>query len=178
LIKRLIIIGLIGFLLIGISCEDDKVVTKKDTVEVDESIQYNRHKDVKEDDLIKRFLKRKNWIDDCKFHTDNFYYVMLKEGEGRSILKTDIVEVLRTVRNLDGTVYYSTDTLKKPHIYSVEEAQPPILTNALMILKEGSKARFFFKSNHLGTGYLGDSKNVVGRQILWYDIEVIQILNR
>ncbi|MCB0698865.1 MAG: FKBP-type peptidyl-prolyl cis-trans isomerase [Chitinophagales bacterium] len=132
---------------------------------------------VKDDEILQAYFKENN-ITPKK--TDlGTYYVVKKEGNGRDIVKGANVEVNYTGKTLDGKTFDSNVDPRFGHTdpFPFSAGQGMVIKgwdDAMMYLKEGSKATFYIPSalaygpNGMG-GAIGPDANLI------FDVEITRV---
>ena len=105
------------------------------------------------------------------FYSDGYYGLIMEEGKGPLAIDGSDVEMLCTIKLLDGTVCYENQTRNFAVGKTVEIAG---LHRCALRLREGAKARFIFPP-HLAYGLVGDRNKIGARSTLLFEIEVIKL---
>ncbi|TCR00951.1 FKBP-type peptidyl-prolyl isomerase-like protein [Sphingobacterium sp. JUb78] len=100
-------------------------------------------------------------------------YEVIEEGNGKIPKLTDSVKCFYEGRLINGTVFDSTAKKKKPVSFPVNEVIAG-WTEALQLMKEGSKWRLYIPSS-LGYGELSVSKEISGNATLIFEVEVVSV---
>ncbi len=107
------------------------------------------------------------------------YYIIDKEGAGTPIEKGQLVTVNYTGKNLKGETF---DSNVDPEFQHVQPFEFPVgmgqvikgWDEGIMLLKKGSKARFFIPSP-LAYGSNAMGPKIVANEILMFDVEVTDV---
>lgn len=119
------------------------------------------------------FLKENALRDTVVSLPSGLQYEVIEEGNGKSPKLTDSVKCFYEGRLINGTVFDSTAKKKKPVSFSVNEVIAG-WTEALQLMKEGSKWRLYIPSS-LGYGELSVSKEIGGNATLIFEVEVVSV---
>ncbi len=162
------------FLLILVSCNQDKKVNKKPVVNINkEDIeQINKHLINKDNEVIESYINRREW--NMEMTESGLWYMIYEQGEGENIKKGDYTSIDYKVWLIDGTLCYSSDSLGIKSFIVGQGGVESGLEEGILMLKKGSKARFILPP-HLAHGLIGDENRIPARAIIIYDIEVLSI---
>lgn len=119
------------------------------------------------------FLKENALRDTVVCLPSGLQYEVIEEGTGKSPKLTNSVKCFYEGRLLNGTVFDSTEKKKKPISFPVSEVIAG-WTEALQLMKEGSKWRLFIPSV-LGYGELSVSKEIGGNATLIFEVELVSV---
>lgn len=119
------------------------------------------------------FLKENALRDTVVSLPSGLQYEVIEEGNGKSPKLTDSVKCFYEGRLINGTVFDSTAKKKKPVSFPVNEVIAG-WTEALQLMKEGSKWRLYIPSS-LGYGELSVSKEISGNATLIFEVEVVSV---
>jgi FKBP-type peptidyl-prolyl cis-trans isomerase FklB len=119
------------------------------------------------------FLKENALRDTVVSLPSGLQYEVVEEGNGKSPKLTDSVKCFYEGRLINGTVFDSTAKKKKPVSFPVNEVIAG-WTEALQLMKEGSKWRLFIPSA-LGYGELSVSKEIGGNATLIFEVELVSV---
>lgn len=100
-------------------------------------------------------------------------YEIIKEGEGRSPKATDVVEVHYRGTTLSGSTFDSSYSRGQPAEFPVNRVIKG-WTEALMMMKEGSKWKLYIPSK-LAYGSAGSPPKIEPNSLLIFDVELISI---
>ena len=135
-------------------------------------IKVNRSLVAKEQTKIKAYLDSQN----IKMNRTGtgLWYVIDDPGEGGQVKRGEIVTIDYQVKLLDGTICYDSDE-SGPREFEVGRGGVESgLEEGILLLKEGSKARFIMPP-HLAHGLVGDDDKIPARAIIRYEVEVVDI---
>ncbi len=153
----------------------DTRTAQKQEVSKDDMVRANQFLVGKDMDLIKAYIKRRNW--DMEFSKTGLGYQIYKHGKGKKVEIGNLVTLEYSLSLLDGTVCYSSedDGLKTFRVGQggVEAG----LEEGVLMLQEGDRARLILPP-YLGHGLVGDQKRIPPRAVLIYEIEVVKVADR
>jgi FKBP-type peptidyl-prolyl cis-trans isomerase len=149
---------------------DDKADIPKDYRQKLEKI--NKVLVDKDAENIKQFIDRRGW--EMKTTQSGLWYMIYKTGNGNAVKKNYFIELKYKTWLLDGTLVYSSDSLGVKSFRVGQGGVEPGLEEGVLLLNEGSHARFILPP-HLAFGLIGDDNKIPGRAIIVYDIEVVRI---
>lgn len=162
------------FLLILVSCNQDKKVNKKPSVNIkkEDIEEINKHLINKDNEVIESFINRRGW--NMETTESGLWYMIYQEGNGEKIKKGDYTSIDYKVWLIDGTLCYTSDSLGLKQFTVGQGGVESGLEEGILMLKKGSKARFIMPP-HLAHGLIGDENRIPARAIIIYDIEVLSI---
>jgi FKBP-type peptidyl-prolyl cis-trans isomerase len=130
---------------------------------------------VREDEeVIRRFLKRKDW--EMQKTKSGLWYKIYESGKGEKAAKGKVVKIAYKVSLLDGTLCYSSKK-EGPKFFNIGHGGVEAgLEEGILKLREGDKARFIMPP-HLAHGLLGDAEQIPPSSIILYNIHVLDIKN-
>lgn len=103
--------------------------------------------------------------------TGLYYDIYERNPQGATIARGDAVDMVYTLRLLNGTLLASSDeTGLKRWVVGGEPAEPG-LTELLLKMRRGEKA-FAILPSHLAYGLSGDGARIPPKAVLLYDIEI------
>ena len=147
-----------------------------DWTEVNKKLEDVNKYLVQEDrDRIEAYIKRQNWnMTETK---TGFWYEIYEHGKGDSVRTGDVVSLKYEIEGLDGTHYYSSDSLGLLQFKVGMGGVISGLEHGILLLRQGDKARFIFPP-FLAYGLPGDDKKIPPRTILVYKIEVASLTKK
>jgi FKBP-type peptidyl-prolyl cis-trans isomerase FkpA len=177
MIQNKIHILIVVFLLLGISCKNnrDKEKHPRNKEEVKKQMEdVNRILIKKDHEQIKGYAARHGWK---MVETETgLWYEIITEGNGRQAAKGLLATINYSVSLMDGTLCYSSQK-KGPKTFLIGQGNVESgLEQAILLLKEGSKARFILPP-HLAYGLPGDGDKIPSRSIIIYEVELISLSN-
>ena len=124
---------------------------------------------------IEAFVARSGW--DMRQSGTGLWYEIYKEAPAGApeVEYGNAVKAVYTLRLLNGALLeeYTED---KPRTWILGKSEMTAgLSEALMMLKKGNKARFILPS-HLAYGFSGNGTDIPPRATLLYDLEVVEVL--
>lgn len=164
----------------------ETLMTTKEMVEIEENFQRERAKKQEE---ANRILAEKNKKEGAAFLAENakkpgvkvlpsgLQYKVITEGKGKKPKATDKVLVNYRGSLIDGTVFDDSDKHKEHPILMPVSDKNLITgwTEALMLMKEGSKWQIFIPSN---LGFQDKRLGTIGpNSVLIFEVELLSIEN-
>jgi FKBP-type peptidyl-prolyl cis-trans isomerase FkpA len=145
---------------------------KSNGIPLETYIKVNRSLVAKEQAKIKAYLDSQNIEMDVT--GTGLWYSIDTPGEGPLIKRGQIVTINYQVKLLDGTICYNSDE-SGPREFEVGRGGVESgLEEGILLLKEGSKARFIMPP-HLAHGLIGDDDEIPARAIIQYEVEVLDV---
>lgn len=162
------------FLLILVSCNQDKKTERKTGPKIDkqEIEEINKHLINKDTEVIKNYIDRRGW--DMQMSNTGLWYMIYDKGNGKPVKKGVEVSINYDVWLIDGTLCYTSDSLGIKKFNVGQGGVESGLEEGVLLLNEGSKARFIMPP-HLAHGLIGDENRIPARAILIYDIEILNV---
>jgi FKBP-type peptidyl-prolyl cis-trans isomerase len=157
----------IGF----VSCNQPVVQPNKNMPDLKKEhlIELNRSMVKQNELLIKAYVKRNGYT--MTQTETGLWYEIYKKGKGAKIEAGTPVELKYTLRLLDGTLCYSSDSLGlkkvKAGLGNVETG----LDEALLLMNIGDAAHIILQP-HLAYGFSSDGNRIPPTSTIVYDIEV------
>ena len=170
---KFIVFGLLFSLFLTYSCKNEPKTEKKDWNQINKQlIGINKYL-VKEDvERIKSFIKRNDW--QMQQTETGLWYEIYQDSNGKQAENNDIAEISFTVKLLDGTVCYSSETSGNLSFKIGKGNIENGVQEGILLMKENEKARFILPP-HLAHGLVGDDNRIPPRSIIIYDIELITL---
>lgn len=138
----------------------------------DPLITANKHLVDNEDALINDFIQRYQW--NMSRTPSGLRWMVYRPGAGAEVRPGDRVSLKYSVKLLDGSLVYSSESDGiKVFIQGKNEVEKG-LDDGILFLKQGDLAKFIIPS-HLAFGLLGDQHRIPARATLIYDIEVVSV---
>lgn len=100
-------------------------------------------------------------------------YQVLNQGSGKTPTSDSTVTVHYEGRLIDGTVFDSSIARNQSAVFNLNQVIPA-WTEALQLMKEGSKYRLFVPSS-LAYGELGSGDTIKPNSVLIFDVELIKV---
>jgi len=162
----------LSFLFSG-CCRQEKKVSEEEYRKTREAmVGVNRMLVKKDMERIKAYISRHNW--DMQQTTSGLWYMIVEQGHGKTISTGETVTLNYRLELLDGTLCYASDSLGPKQFRIGQGGVESGLEEGLLLLKEGSKARFIMPP-HLAHGLTGDGNCIPARAVIMYEVEVIRL---
>jgi len=176
LIKRRIYIYFwsisIGLVCFSCHSERNKEPNKPKANHQEELLRVNRYLVGKDADIIKGYLKRRDWI--MNTTPTGLWYMIYQKGNGIAAENGKMASMKYKVWLLDGTLCYSSDKLGEKKFRIGKGGVEKGLEEGILLLHAGDKARFIMPP-HLAHGLMGDEDKIPPRSIILYEVELVQI---
>lgn len=171
--RNLVIISALLLGLFACKQQSNRVNTLQGQKQIQEDlVNVNKYLVKKDAEAIKAFAERREW--EMQESKTGLYYQIYEQGEGRKAEKDKIVTLNYSVKLLDGTLCYSSDSLGakvfKIGMGGVEAG----LEEGILLLREGDKARFIMPP-YMAHGLVGDDNKIPARSIIIYNVELLKI---
>jgi FKBP-type peptidyl-prolyl cis-trans isomerase len=165
---------LILSLAIIISCNEDKPKLSNQEVKEIQDEMIGAHKYIlkRDKDLIKKYGERRNWK--LEMTETGLFYDLYKKGEGKPAKAGDLVTINYTIKLLDGTYCYSSDSLGSKSFVIGNGSVVSGLDEGIKMLGVGDKGRFVM-APHLAHGTLGDDVKIPRLSIIVYHVELLSL---
>lgn len=166
---------LLSFVFCIVSCTQkrEKLDEKEFKNIYGESLIKKNKKLVKEDeDIIRSFIKRKNW--NMELTGTGLFYEIYKKSTGVKADSGKLAAINYKISLLDGTLCYSSGSLGPKTFIITQGGVESGLEEGILLMREGEKARFIM-APHLAYGLVGDGNKIPARSIIVYDVELIKI---
>ncbi len=173
-LRESIFAGLILAILLMAACkESPRPATATSHIRLDNEtlIDYNRSVVRTEEQEIANFLTRYGW--DMKQTSTGLRYLIYRNGIGRKSSTGMMVRFRYTVKLLNGTIIYSSDSLGEKTFILGHGGVETGLEEGMLLLREGDRAKFIIPS-YLAFGLLGDQDKVPPAASLVYDVDIIE----
>jgi FKBP-type peptidyl-prolyl cis-trans isomerase FkpA len=122
--------------------------------------------------MIADFIEHHGWK--MQMTGSGLHYEIYKQGKGEKADGNHILTVAYKVFLLDGTLCYEADEKHPLQIVTGRGQQINGLEEGLMLMNEGSSARFVIP-NHLAYGLTGDQGKIPPASALYYDVHLIKL---
>jgi FKBP-type peptidyl-prolyl cis-trans isomerase len=126
----------------------------------------------RESDEIDQYIKFRGW--NMKITGTGLRYMILKKGTGKTVLPGMEATINYTVKLLDGTLCYSSDSLGEKTFLVEQDNVESGLHEGIQKLREGDKALFILPS-HIAHGLLGDDSKIPSHSSVIYEIELLSV---
>lgn len=161
-------------ILYSFSCKyrnDSKDINQQE-VTAEELLRANQFLVGKDMDLIKAYVKRRDW--DIEFSDTGLGYQIYEQGKGLQAEKGRIITMEYKLSLLDGRVCYSSEE-GGPKTFRIGQGGVEAgLEEGVLMLRKGDKARFIMPP-FLAHGLIGDQGRIPPRAVVIYEIEVLNI---
>lgn len=157
-----------------ISCQSgsDNKQAKTQPNQEETLLRINKYLVGKDADIIKAYLKRRNW--DMKVSETGLWYDIYQKGGGLQAQVGKNASIRYKIWLLDGTLCYSSDSLGLKTFRIGKGGVEKGLEEGVLLLHVGDKARFIMPP-HLAHGLIGDQDKIPPRSIILYEVELVQI---
>ena len=166
-----LILSVISFLLFSCEEETRQARSTGHLKMIDAKVIDYNHKVVQSENAdINDYITRHRWK--MNQSATGLRYAVYAQGTGSRIVKGKEVRLRYTISLLDGTSVYNSDSIGLKVIYPGASENETGLQEALLLMREGDKARLIVPS-HLAYGLLGDLNRIPAGATLVYDIEIV-----
>lgn len=121
---------------------------------------------------IMAFTKRVGW--EMTETPTGLWYMILEKGSGPPVEREKLLVYTYETRLLSGKICYSADTTAPKKIVAGKGNIEAGLEEGLLLLREGSKARFIIPP-YLAHGNFGDMNRIPGSSILLTEVDVLEV---
>jgi len=125
----------------------------------------------KEAETIADFIEHHGWK--MQMTGSGLHYEIYQQGKGGKADGNHVLTVAYKVFLLDGTLCYEADENHPLHLITGRGQQINGLEEGLMLMNEGSSARFVIP-NHLAYGITGDQEKIPPASALYYDVRLLK----
>lgn len=165
------------YLLIGLMClacngGKTKEADNARSYKPEELVRVNKYLIDKDADIIKGYLKRRNW--EMATSPTGLWYTIYEKGTGAAAESGKLASIKYKVWLLDGTLCYSSDQLGIKKFRIGKGGVEKGLEEGILLMHVGDKARFIMPP-HLAQGLSGDEDKIPPRSIILYEVELVQI---
>lgn len=122
------------------------------------------------------FLEKNKSAEGVKVTESGLQYKVLREGTGKSPTPADGVRVHYRGTLIDGTEFDSSYARNQPAEFGVGQVIAG-WTEALQLMKEGSKFQFFIPAN-LAYGERGSPPTIGPNSVLIFEVELLEVLGQ
>jgi len=143
----------------------------KDEVDRERLLEINRSAVHDEAKVIAEFIERHDWK--MQMTGSGLHYEIYQHGLGEKADGKHVLTISYKVFLLDGTLCYEADEKHPLHLITGRGQQVNGLEEGLMLMHEGSRARFVIP-NHLAYGLTGDQDKIPPASPLYYDVHFIK----
>ena len=121
---------------------------------------------------IEDFVSRHGWK--MQMTGSGLHYDIYQEGHGPKADNNKVLTIAYESYLLDGTLCYKADEQHPLQLITGRGQQINGLEEGLMMMREGSRARFVIP-NHLAYGITGDQEKIPPASALFYDVYVMKV---
>jgi FKBP-type peptidyl-prolyl cis-trans isomerase len=140
----------------------------------EEMMEVNRILVKKDQMRIRNYITRMGWK--MNETETGLWYEIISEGSGRQAETGKLATLNYMVSLLEGNVCYSSRELGPKQFVIGKGNVEAGLEQSILLLKEGSKARFVLPP-HLAHGLPGDGNKIPARAIIIYEVELLSVTN-
>lgn len=162
----------IGLFFFACSGRQTKEVDSSKAYKPDELVRVNKYLVGKDADIIKGYLKRRDW--NMTVTSTGLWYMIYEKGSGAAAESGKMASIKYKVWLLDGTLCYSSDDLGLKKFRIGKGGVEKGLEEGILLMHVGDKARFIMPP-HLALGLVGDEDKIPPRSIILYEVELVQI---
>jgi FKBP-type peptidyl-prolyl cis-trans isomerase FkpA len=126
----------------------------------------------KDNERIRAFVRRNNW--NMQQTPTGLWYMIIREGNGRSARTGDMITLAYRLKLLDGTLCYTSDSLGPKRFRIGQGGVESGLEEGVLLLKKGDSARLILPP-HLAHGLTGDGNRIPARSVILYEIEIVDL---
>lgn len=171
LINQFVFVVLVG--VVAVSCNHQKEMKQSDyKVSTNELVKMNRDMVNQESAVIERFVTEKGYK--MTKTSTGMWYRMDVEGKGEKAKVGQTVYIRYTIRLLDESICYSSDSLGVKSFRLGQGGVESGLEEGLLLMKKSGKATFIMPS-YLAHGLTGDQNKIPSRSILIYETELVDL---
>ena len=123
-------------------------------------------------DKMLGFARNHDW--EIEEDSTGFLYEIYEKGFGQKAETGKLATINYTVRLLDGTLCYTSDSLGARTFMISHGGVETGLEYGILKMRVGDKARFLFPP-YLAHGLIGDEDKIPARSIIYYDVELLGI---
>lgn len=161
------------FLFIGCNTTDKKDNSPKaQEITQEDLIKINKYLLEKDAEEIEELIRSKKW--DMIETRTGLWYMIYEHGEGEKAVTGKDATIDYTIKLLDGTLCYSSDSTQPKTFKIGKGGVESGLEEGILLLREGDKARFIMPP-HLAHHLLGDEEKIPPRATIIYDLHLLKI---
>ena len=135
-------------------------------------IETNLYIRVRHREHIMAFINRVGW--DMTETSTGLWYMLLERGDGPTVERNKLISYTYETRLITGNICYSADTAAPKTIVTGKGGIEAGLEEGLLLLREGSRARFIIPP-YLAHGNFGDGDKIPGSSILITEVEILEV---
>lgn len=172
-------IFLYSVLLVAVACGNDKQTQQQaepNRQQIKEQmVRVNKVQTYNEESQIQDFLGRYKYP--VKTTDTGLRYYIYKKTEGVQPGEHSIVQIDYTVKLLDGTVCYSSDSTGVLEFQIGKTDLPVGLQEGMQLMRTGEQAIFITPSK-LGYGLTGDGAEIPPNAVLFYNVKLLTVVKK
>ncbi|MEX0982338.1 MAG: FKBP-type peptidyl-prolyl cis-trans isomerase [Bacteroidales bacterium] len=135
-------------------------------------IETNKYIRERHREHIMAFAGRVGW--EMTETPTGLWYMIMEKGDGPAVQRGKVVVYAYETRLLNGKICYSATATEPKRIVAGKGNIEAGLEEGLLLLREGSKARFIVPP-HLAHGNFGDMDQIPGSSVLLIEVHVIEV---
>ncbi len=135
-------------------------------------IQTNKYIRERHREHILAFTGRVGW--EMTETPTGLWYMIMERGDGPAVQRGKVVTYTYETRLLNGKICYSATVTEPKRIVAGKGNIEAGLEEGLLLLREGSKARFIVPP-HLAHGNFGDMNQIPGSSVLLIEVNIIEV---
>ena len=173
-INKILLYSLLLTFVFFVSCKQKrKYRTNEEVAQFKEPlIKINKYLVKKDAEAIEDYAKRHKWK--MKVTKTGLWYMVYIEGKGKKAKEGKIATINYTVKLLDGTLCYTSDSLGTKQFKIGQGGVETGLEEGILYMRKGDKARFILPP-HLAHGLVGDDNKIPRRATIVYDVQLINV---
>lgn len=141
----------------------------------EQMVRVNKVQTYNEESQIQDFRERYNYP--VKTTDTGLRYYIYKKTEGVQPGEHSIVQIDYTVKLLDGTVCYSSDSTGVLEFQIGKTDLPVGLQEGMQLMRTGEQAIFITPSK-LGYGLTGDGAEIPPNAVLYYNVKLLAVVKK
>jgi FKBP-type peptidyl-prolyl cis-trans isomerase FkpA len=145
---------------------------QQDGVDREKMVEASRAAVHDEAKVITEFINRHEWK--MQMTGSGLHYEIYEQGKGEKADGNHVLKISYKVFLLDGTLCYEADESHPLNLILGRGQQINGLEEGLMLMNEGSRARFVIP-NHLAYGLTGDQAKIPPASALYYDVHFVKM---
>ncbi len=170
---------LYSVLFVSVACGNDKQTQQQAEPSrqqiKEQMVRVNKVQTYNEESQIQDFLERYKYP--VKTTDTGLRYYIYKKTEGVQPGEHSIVKIDYTVKLLDGTVCYSSDSTGVLEFQIGKTDLPVGLQEGMQLMRTGEQAIFITPSK-LGYGLTGDGAEIPPNAVLFYNVKLLAVVKK
>lgn len=173
-IDKILLLSLFVMLMFSVSCtQKRKYRTNAEVARFKEPlIRINKYLVKQDAGIIADYVKRHKWK--MKITKTGLWYMIYEKGNGKKAETGKIATIKYSIKLLDGTLCYTSDSLGVKQFKIGQGGVEEGLEEGILLMRVGDKARFILPP-HLAYGLVGDDKKIPHRATIVYNVELLNI---